>query len=70
MSGKKREKNKEYTEAILDSIADGVFTVDMDWNITYLNMAAAQGELKKSQEAFDSSIQAIDFGKKQKFGTW
>ncbi|MFP4070833.1 MAG: sigma-54 interaction domain-containing protein [Desulfovibrionales bacterium] len=29
-------------ESILDSIADGVFTVDMDWNITSFNRAAAQ----------------------------
>jgi len=25
---------------VLDSISDGVFTVDLDWNITYLNRAA------------------------------
>ncbi|MFP4213581.1 MAG: sigma-54 interaction domain-containing protein [Desulfohalobiaceae bacterium] len=29
-------------EAILDSIADGVFTVDPDWNITFFNQAAEQ----------------------------
>ncbi|MEF2145756.1 MAG: sigma 54-interacting transcriptional regulator [Desulfovibrionaceae bacterium] len=29
-------------EAVLDSIADGVFTVDHDWNITYFNAAAAR----------------------------
>lgn len=28
------------TLAILDSIADGVFTVDLDWRITFLNRAA------------------------------
>lgn len=29
------------TEAILESISDGVFTVDLDWRITYFNQAAA-----------------------------
>ncbi|MGM0424572.1 MAG: sigma-54 interaction domain-containing protein [Thermodesulfobacteriota bacterium] len=29
-------------EAILDSIADGVFTIDPDWNITFFNQAAEQ----------------------------
>ena len=32
--------SKPHTEAILDSIADGVFTVDLDWNITSFNRAA------------------------------
>lgn len=29
-------------EAVLGSIADGVFTVDMDWNITFFNEAASR----------------------------
>ncbi|MBT8763875.1 sigma 54-interacting transcriptional regulator [Desulfohalobiaceae bacterium Ax17] len=29
-------------DAILDSIADGVFTVDLDWNITFFNAAATK----------------------------
>ncbi|WP_029894510.1 sigma-54 interaction domain-containing protein [Desulfohalovibrio reitneri] len=29
-------------EAILDSLADGVFTVDRDWNITFFNKAASR----------------------------
>lgn len=33
-------KNAETTEIILDSIADGVFTVDRDWHITSFNKAA------------------------------
>lgn len=33
-------KNTETTEIILDSIADGVFTVDQDWHITSFNKAA------------------------------
>ncbi len=28
------------TEAILESISDGVFTVDLDWNVTWFNRAA------------------------------
>lgn len=31
---------EDRTEIILNSIADGVFTVDLDWRITYLNAAA------------------------------
>ena len=27
-------------ESIMDSIADGVFTVDLDWNVTFFNRAA------------------------------
>ncbi len=38
-----REMSEERTrEIILDSIADGVFTVDGDWNITSFNRAAEQ----------------------------
>ena len=29
-------------ESIMESLADGVFTVDLDWNITFFNRAAAQ----------------------------
>ena len=29
-------------EAIFNSIADGVFTVDLDWNITFFNDAASR----------------------------
>jgi PAS domain S-box-containing protein len=41
----RRKKNKSPavltpTEAILESISDGVFTVDMDWHITSFNRAA------------------------------
>ena len=31
-----------HTETILNSIADGVFTVDLDWQITFFNRAAAE----------------------------
>ncbi|RLB24421.1 MAG: Fis family transcriptional regulator [Deltaproteobacteria bacterium] len=33
---------KDHTSIILDSIADGVFTVDLDWRITSFNRAAEQ----------------------------
>lgn len=50
--------------SILDSVADGVFTVDLDWNITYFNPAAEEitgitaGEAfgRKCWEVFKSSI--------------
>lgn len=29
-------------ESIVDSVAEGIFTVDMDWNITFFNKAATQ----------------------------
>lgn len=45
-SMKKKSRKKavfspsKHTEIILDSIADGVFTIDLDWNITSFNAAA------------------------------
>jgi PAS domain S-box-containing protein len=36
----KRPDLSPQTEIILNSIADGVFTVDLDWNITFFNRAA------------------------------
>jgi len=38
---KMSESQKKY-DPILDSIADGVFTVDKEWNITSFNRAAEQ----------------------------
>jgi PAS domain S-box-containing protein len=51
-------------EAIMDSVADGVFTVDLDWTVTSFNRAAAQitgvppGEAigHKCRDVFHSSI--------------
>jgi len=37
---KKAKKTNQYINTILDSIADGVFTVDLDWKITSFNSAA------------------------------
>jgi len=41
MSSEKEQK-QNYTDVILDSIADGVFTVDREWRITSFNRAAEQ----------------------------
>ena len=41
---KKSTNHKTHTDVILDSIADGVFTVDMDFKIT-------EKEVKKWQQA-------------------
>ncbi len=40
MKNEKIENYKNHTDLILDSIADGVFTVDCDWRITSFNQAA------------------------------
>ncbi len=40
MKNKKNTYHKSHTDIILDSIADGVFTVDCDWQITSFNRAA------------------------------
>ena len=44
MSGKKSKQEKIHTptEAILESISDGVFTVDLEWHITSFNRAAEE----------------------------
>lgn len=51
-------------ETVLDSIADGVFTVDLDWNITFFNRAAeeitgvpaAQALGRQCRDVFHSSL--------------
>lgn len=51
-------------EAIMESLADGVFTVDLDWTITFFNRAAAaitgvpvhEALGRKCQDVFHSSI--------------
>ncbi len=40
-----------WRDAILDSIADGVFTVDRDWRVTYFNRAAEQITGTQREEA-------------------
>jgi len=38
------------TESILESISDGVFTIDLEWRITYFNRAAEEiTGIKRSQ---------------------
>ncbi|MCU0290502.1 MAG: sigma 54-interacting transcriptional regulator [Thermoanaerobaculaceae bacterium] len=39
---RKRQQPPEPTESILESISDGVFTVDLDWRITSFNRAAEE----------------------------
>jgi PAS domain S-box-containing protein len=46
-----KNDNSIATKAILDSIADGVFTVDKDWNITSFNRAAEKITKIKSEKA-------------------
>ena len=36
----KSAQQNTHFETILDAIADGVFTIDLDFNITYFNCAA------------------------------
>ena len=35
-----RKEDKKYTDLIIESIADGIFTVDLNWKITSFNRAA------------------------------
>ena len=54
---KVKHRNNNF-ETILDSIADGVFTIDLDYNITYFNSAAQQitgvpGDQALGQKCFD-----------------
>ncbi|CAB1055578.1 Two-component transcriptional response regulator, AtoC family [Olavius sp. associated proteobacterium Delta 1] len=52
-----KHRNNNF-ETILDSIADGVFTIDLDFNITYFNSAAQKitgvpGDQALGQKCFD-----------------
>ncbi len=47
----KNEDGQAWRDSILESIADGVFTVDQDWRITYFNRAAEKITGIKRQEA-------------------
>jgi len=40
MRTKNKKEIKEWQNVILDNIADGVFTVDLNWKITSFNKAA------------------------------
>lgn len=48
-----KQPNREQTRIILDSIADGVFTVDADWKITSFNRAAERITGIEKEEALD-----------------
>ncbi len=47
-------KSMTQTEAILESISDGVFTVDLDWRITSFNRAAEEITGVRREEAISS----------------
>jgi len=72
-----KNKNDETTEIILDSIADGVFTVDRDWRITSFNRAAEDITGISREEAlgqrccdvFHASICESDCALKESFET-
>ena len=51
MSNMKNIKKDVWNNIILDSIADGIFTIDCDQNITYFNRAAEKITGVKSEEA-------------------
>ncbi len=52
-------KDKEHNEIILDSIADGVFTVDCDWRITSFNKAAEEITGVPKKEALGSTCRDV-----------
>ena len=64
----KREPSATPTETILESISDGVFTVDLDWRITSFNRAAeeitgigrAEALGRPCSEVFRSSMCEVD----------
>ncbi|MCK4371606.1 MAG: PAS domain-containing protein, partial [candidate division Zixibacteria bacterium] len=44
---------------VVDSISDGVFAVDMDWKITFLNKAAERITGFKAEEAIGKTCREI-----------
>ncbi|MBF0360637.1 MAG: sigma 54-interacting transcriptional regulator [Oligoflexia bacterium] len=50
---------KNHSQDILDSITEGVFTVDLDWNITFFNKAAEKITGFKKEEALNSKCYEI-----------
>ncbi len=77
MKKKKRQTALTPTEAILESISDGVFTVDLNWRITSFNRAAeeitgvARSEAigRRCSEVFRSSMCGADCGLQQTLKT-
>ena len=51
MDNSSNNLTKEYVSTIIDSIADGIFTVDKDWRITSFNRAAEKITGISSNEA-------------------
>ncbi len=72
-----KDKNSDTTEIILDSIADGVFTVNREWRITSFNRAAEEitGILKEEAigqrccDVFHASICETSCALKETFET-
>jgi len=72
-----KETVSSHTESILESISDGVFTVDLDWIITSFNRAAEEITAVSREEAvgrlccdvFRSSMCGDDCGLKQTLRT-
>ena len=48
------------THIILDSVADGVFTVDLDWKITSFNKAAEKIARIKQDEALGRKVERFN----------
>jgi len=53
------EVSSEHVQAILESIHDGVFTVDKNWNVTYMNAAARQLTGYQHHEACGTFCQGL-----------
>jgi PAS domain S-box-containing protein len=51
-------ENKEQ-KVILDSISEGVFTVDLDWRITFFNRAAEEITGIERQEAIGKQCRDV-----------
>ena len=59
MANKKVTNHKTHTDVILDSIADGVFSVDCDWQITSFNNAAERITGVPKNEAIGSTCRDV-----------
>ena len=59
MHNTKIKNYTSHTDLILDSIADGVFTVDRDWRITSFNQAAEKITGVTKDEAIGSTCRDV-----------
>jgi len=51
-----QKREDPYFNIILDSIADGVFTVDNDWKITSFNRAAEKLQVFQKKKPWVNSV--------------